>query len=130
MRNWSRRRHAISRTRSTTSAAHPAWSWGCYGCFAPWMSQIRTSKSKRSVDTSSALKIQVVRRLRRHHDRALHERVDRAIVWIRPCGREGELEGRARRHESGVEEATPVARHGVRDGVLVHPGDGLPDLHC
>src|SRR2546422_3227259 len=93
------------------------------------MFQIRTSKSKRSVVTSSALKIQLVRRLRRDHDRAFHERMNGAIVGIRPRGREGELEGRTRRHESRVEEAAPVAGYGVGHRVLVHPGDGLPGLH-
>src|SRR5207245_13956 len=117
------------RTPSTTSAAHPVWSSGCCGCSEAWMFQIRTSKSKRSAVTISALKIQGVRRLRCYHDRAFHERVDRAIVGIRAHRREGELKGRARRHESRVEEAAPVARDGVRDSVLVHPGNGLPDLH-
>src|SRR5439155_8437222 len=52
IRNFSRKPRATFRIRSTTSPARLAWSWEPYGCSESWISQIRTSKSKRSADTN------------------------------------------------------------------------------
>src|SRR5439155_22891822 len=52
IRTFSRKLRAIFRIRSTTSPARPAWSWEPCSCSESWISQIRTSKSKRSADTN------------------------------------------------------------------------------
>src|SRR5438094_3041447 len=50
--NLSKRRRSGLTPRSTTSAAHPLWSWEPCGYSEAWVSPNQTSRSKRSADTN------------------------------------------------------------------------------